>query len=48
MIGFMMAGWTRRKQGLHDIICDTLVLKKNDPALRFEVPEEQPGVSGGR
>src|SRR3954449_8355776 len=23
MIGFMMAGWTRRKQALHDIICDT-------------------------
>jgi uncharacterized RDD family membrane protein YckC len=37
-IGFMMAGWTRRKQGLHDIICDTLVLKKVDPVLRIEVP----------
>src|SRR4051812_19081476 len=22
MIGFMMAGWTRQKQALHDIICD--------------------------
>ncbi|HWU77736.1 MAG TPA: RDD family protein [Rhodanobacter sp.] len=25
-IGFMMAGWTRRKQALHDMICSTLVL----------------------
>lgn len=25
-VGFMMAGWTRRKQGLHDMICGTLVL----------------------
>jgi uncharacterized RDD family membrane protein YckC len=39
MIGFMMAGWTHRKQALHDLICDTLVLKKNDPSLRIEVPK---------
>jgi uncharacterized RDD family membrane protein YckC len=25
-IGFLMVGWTQRKQGLHDIICSTLVL----------------------
>ncbi len=25
-IGFLMVGWTRRKQGLHDMIVDTLVL----------------------
>jgi uncharacterized RDD family membrane protein YckC len=25
-IGFLMVAWTRRKQGLHDMICDTLVL----------------------
>ncbi|MGE5675101.1 MAG: RDD family protein [Mycobacterium leprae] len=26
MIGFMMAGWTAKKQALHDIIADTLVI----------------------
>jgi uncharacterized RDD family membrane protein YckC len=26
-IGFMMAGWTERKQALHDIMAETLVLK---------------------
>jgi uncharacterized RDD family membrane protein YckC len=27
-IGFMMAGWTEQKQGLHDIMAGTLVVKK--------------------
>ena len=27
-IGFMMAGWTRRKQGLHDIIARALVVEQ--------------------
>ena len=27
-IGFMMAGFTQRKQALHDIIAETLVIKK--------------------
>ncbi|HEX4141765.1 MAG TPA: RDD family protein [Candidatus Methylacidiphilales bacterium] len=27
MIGFMMAGWTARKQALHDMIANTLVVK---------------------
>ena len=27
-IGFMMAGWTEKKQALHDILASTLVLKK--------------------
>ena len=26
-IGFMMAGWTKRKRALHDIIADTLVIR---------------------
>lgn len=30
-IGFMMAGWTERKQALHDMIASTLVIKKNLP-----------------
>jgi uncharacterized RDD family membrane protein YckC len=27
-IGFMMAGWTQRKQALHDLLADTLVVRK--------------------
>jgi uncharacterized RDD family membrane protein YckC len=27
-IGYMMAGWTQRKQALHDMMADTLVIKK--------------------
>jgi uncharacterized RDD family membrane protein YckC len=27
-IGFMMAGWTERKQALHDMLADTLVVRK--------------------
>jgi len=27
-IGFMMAGWTQKKQGLHDMMAGTLVVKK--------------------
>jgi len=27
-VGFMMAGFTKRKQGLHDLIASTLVLRK--------------------
>lgn len=27
MIGFMMAGWTRRRQALHDMPCDCLVIR---------------------
>jgi uncharacterized RDD family membrane protein YckC len=27
-IGFMMAGWTERKQALHDMLADTLVVRR--------------------
>ncbi len=27
-IGYMMAGWTQRKQALHDLLADTLVVRK--------------------
>ena len=27
-IGFMLAGWTQRKQALHDMLADTLVVRK--------------------
>jgi uncharacterized RDD family membrane protein YckC len=30
-IGYMMAGWTERKQALHDTMAGTLVIKKNLP-----------------
>ncbi len=29
-IGFMMAGWTAKKQALHDLMAGTLVVKKQD------------------
>lgn len=32
-IGFLMVGWTRRKQGLHDMMAGTLVYKTNAPEL---------------
>ncbi|MGC4090180.1 MAG: RDD family protein [Polyangiaceae bacterium] len=31
LIGFMMVGWTARKQGLHDLIAGTLVYKSRNP-----------------
>lgn len=31
LVGFMMVGWTARKQGLHDLIAGTLVYKSRDP-----------------
>ena len=33
LFGFFMVGWTQRKQGLHDMICGTLVFKADDPNL---------------
>jgi uncharacterized RDD family membrane protein YckC len=33
-VGFLMVAWTRRKQGLHDMICGTLVL--NGRASEFK------------
>ena len=33
LFGFFMVGWTQRKQGLHDMICGTLVHKADDPSL---------------
>lgn len=31
LVGFMMVGWTARKQGLHDLIAGTLVYKSRNP-----------------
>ena len=40
-IGFLMVGWTRRKQGLHDIMADTLVmrLRPADTVFGFQPPQ---------
>jgi uncharacterized RDD family membrane protein YckC len=32
-VGFMMAGWTRRRQALHDMPTDTLVIRVAPPSL---------------
>ncbi|WP_419729808.1 RDD family protein [Lichenicola sp.] len=39
-IGFLMVGWTRRKQGLHDIMAGTLVmrLRPADTVFAFQAP----------
>ena len=31
LIGYMMAGWTERKQALHDMIAGTLVVRRRQP-----------------
>ncbi len=42
-IGFLMVGWTRRKQGLHDMLCSTLVL--NGRASEFKPDASSAGKS---
>lgn len=39
-IGFLMVAWTRRKQGLHDLLAETLVVRKRPPndLVRFNPP----------
>ena len=39
-IGFLMVGWTRHKQGLHDLMADTLVmrLRPADTVFAFQPP----------
>ena len=39
-IGFLMVAWTRRKQGLHDILAETLVVRLRPPSdlVRFNPP----------
>lgn len=32
-VGFMMAGWTRRRQALHDMPSDCIVVKVSEPSL---------------
>ena len=42
-IGFLMVAWTRRKQGLHDLIASTLVL--NGRASESKLPQASSGSS---
>jgi len=44
-IGFVMAGFTARKQGLHDLMAGTLVL--NGRASEFKEAPAKPGANGG-
>jgi len=37
-VGFMMAGWTRRKQALHDMMAGCLVLKRYAPRVSVRLP----------
>ncbi len=39
-IGFLMAGWTRRKQALHDLMAGTLVMRRHeaDPVFVMNPP----------
>ena len=39
-IGFLMIGWTRRKQGLHDMLANTLVLNGRASAFRNAAPRD--------
>ena len=32
-VGFMMAGWTKRRQALHDMPTDCLVIRVAEPSL---------------
>jgi uncharacterized RDD family membrane protein YckC len=41
-IGFLMVAWTRRKQGLHDMLAGTLVL--NGRASEFKANQTKPGT----
>ena len=38
MIGYLMAAFTQRKQGLHDMIAGTLVLRAQPPAAGVAIP----------
>lgn len=44
-VGYMMAGFTERKQGLHDMMAKTLVL--NGRASEFHDAPVQPSTGGG-
>jgi uncharacterized RDD family membrane protein YckC len=38
-VGFMMAGWTEKKQALHDIMAGTLVVKKQTEVEKLAISQ---------
>ncbi len=46
-IGFLMAGWTARKQALHDLLAGTLVVKR-DRAAPEQPATDAPSMMSGR
>ncbi|MGO9619857.1 MAG: RDD family protein [Desulfobaccales bacterium] len=38
-VGFMMAGWTEKKQALHDIMAGTLVIRKRNLPEKSAIPQ---------
>lgn len=40
LFGFLMIAWTRRKQGLHDMLANTLVLNGRAGAFRGDTPRD--------
>jgi uncharacterized RDD family membrane protein YckC len=46
-IGFMMAGWTERKQGLHDMMASTLVVNGRASAARKNPQQAAPRNDDG-
>jgi uncharacterized RDD family membrane protein YckC len=45
MIGYLMAGWTARKQALHDLIASTLVVNGKPGAPTSGTPDDQATLS---
>jgi hypothetical protein len=43
MLGWFMAGFTPRKQALHDLIASTLVLRRTTPAAGRRAARQLPG-----
>jgi len=43
-IGYVMAGFTERKQGLHDMIAGTLVVRSNEPPYAIVPPQNAPAT----
>src|SRR5260221_678202 len=43
-IGFIRAGFTERKQGLHDMIAGTLVVRSNEPPYPIVPPQNAPAT----
>ncbi len=47
MIGYLMAGWTRRKQALHDLVAGCLVVNREAPAEALRSDNAGRSGSGG-